>query len=276
MQKLIEYSLKMYMMKTIFTIFLFVVFAAGLSAQYALPVDFENAQEDTAWTQFANAGDAEENMALAENPAKDGINTSDNCIKFIVLDNADPWAGAWSDAYGPFEITDDNHIMQMMVHKDKISPSGLKIEGGDGDPAQIELKVENTVTGEWELLTFDFSDVIGVTYTRLVFFPDFPDARTEGGTVYIDNIDWAGASSVGPDRTKLVSVYPNPASELLTVQYPGIQRIAISNIVGQRVKTLEFQATGHKVFDVSDLKTGLYFMTLETAGGSISTKFIKE
>lgn len=264
------------MMRTIFTVFLFVVFAAGLNAQYALPVDFENPQEDTAWNQFANAGDAEENMVLAENPAKDGINASDNCIKFIVLDNADPWAGAWSDAYGPFEITEENHIMQMMVLKEKISPSGMKVEGGDGDPAQVELKVENTVTGAWELLTFDFSDAIGVTYPRLVFFPDFPDTRTEGGTVYIDNIDWAGASSVGPDREGLVAVYPNPATDLLTVQYPGMTRITFSNIVGQQVKTLEFQATGHRVFDVSELKTGLYFMTLETADGRISTKFIKE
>ncbi|HDS08512.1 MAG TPA: T9SS type A sorting domain-containing protein [Bacteroides sp.] len=267
----------MYMMKTIFTIFLFVAFAVGLNAQYALPVDFENPQEDTAWTQFANGDDLAENMVLAENPAKDGINTSDNCIKFVVVDNAAQWAGAVSAYYGTLEITDDNHIMQMMVLKDKISPSGLKIEGGDGDPAQIELKASNTVTGEWELLTFDFSDAIGVNYPRLVFFPDFPDdARTEGGTVYIDNIGWAGASPVGPDRKGLVAVYPNPATDLLTVQYPGIYRIAISNIVGQRVKTLEFQATGHKVFDVSDLKTGLYFMTLETADGSISTKFIRE
>lgn len=252
------------------------VFAAGLNAQLSLPVDFENPQEDTAWTQFANAGDAEENMVLAENPAKDGINTSDNCIKFVVLDNADPWAGAWSDAYGPFEITEENHVMEMMVYKDKISPSGLKIEGGEGDPAQVELKAENTVTGEWELLTFDFSDAIGVTYPRLVFFPDFPDTRTEGGTVYIDNINWAGASSVEPVSREMIRVFPNPVTDMVTVRYPEMNRISISNIVGQRVKTLEFQATGEKVFDVSGLKTGIYFLTLETADGAVSTKLIKE
>jgi hypothetical protein len=263
-------------MRTIATIFLFAVFAVGLSAQYSLPVDFENAMADTAWTQFANAGDAPENMFQAENPAKDGINTSDSCLQFIVLDNADPWAGAWSDAFGPVEITADNHTMEMMVYKDKISPSGLKLEQGDGDPTSIELKVSNTVTGEWELLTYDFSDGIGITYTRITVFPDFPDTRTEGGTEYIDNINWAGASSVDQVRSEMIRVFPNPVTDMVTVRYPGMNRISISNIVGQRVKTLEFQATGEKVFDVSGLDTGIYFLTLETADGVVSTKFIKE
>ena len=173
-------------MKTIITLLVLAFFSLGVSAQYGLPVDFETAMEDTAWTQFANAGDAPENMVMAENPAKDGINTSDSCIMFIVLDNADPWAGAWSDAYGDMPFTEEHHIMEMMVYKDKLSPSGLKVEqGGDA----VELTVSNTVTGEWELLVFDFTAAIGDTHPRLVFFPDFPEGdRTTGGTVYIDNI----------------------------------------------------------------------------------------
>ena len=261
-------------MKAIVTTFLFAVFAVGLNAQYSLPVDFENPMEDTAWNQFSNAGDLPENMGMAENPAKDGINTSDSCLMYIVQDGADPWAGAYSDAYGSFEVTADRHVMEMMVYKDKISPCGLKLEQGGPDP--IEVKVDNTVTGEWELLTFDLTDAIGNTYTRLTFFPDFPESRSEGGTAYIDNITWEGGTSVDLATTEMIRVYPNPASEMLNIRYPGMNRIAISNIVGQQVRYLEFRTTGEKVFDVSGLNTGVYFITLETADGTVSTKFIKE
>lgn len=231
---------------------------------------------DTAWTQFANAGDMPENMGIAENPAKDGINTSDSCLMYVVKDAADPWAGAWSDAFGPIEITEGNHMLQMMVYKDKVSPTGLKLEQGDGEPAQVEIKVSNTVTGEWELLTFDFTDAIGVNYTRLTIFPDFPaDARTSGGTVYIDNIDWVGGTSANPSRLEQISVFPNPAADRLTVVFREMSRITITNLVGQQLEEIPLSNAEQRVVDVSGLKTGVYFLTVESAGRTSTTKFMK-
>jgi len=252
---------------------LLAIFSLGVNAQYALPADFETAEEDTVWAQFANAGDAAENLILADNPDNAGINTSDKCLNFIVLADADPWAGAWSEAYGAMEFTEDNHILQMMVYKDVISNCGLKIETG-GDP--VEVKVPNTVTGAWELLTFDFTDAIGITYARLVFFPDFPDTRSAGSTCYIDNIGWEGATSVRKVNGAYISVFPNPATEMLTVQYPDMRGITITNLAGQRIRSLEFQTANHRVIEISDLVTGLYFVTLETANGPVTSRFIKK
>ena len=261
-------------MKTLFTFLLVASFSMGLYAQYELPVDFETPEEDTAWTQFANAGDAPENFGLADNPDNSGINTSSKCLKFVVLDNADPWAGAFSNAYGDMEFTADNHIMEMMVHKDKISNCALKIEGSEtGDV--LELKVPNTKTGEWELLTFDFSDAVGHTYPTLVFFPDFPDSRTEGGTVYVDNIGFQSSVNVENKEAASINIYPNPATDLITVNYPEMNRVVISNVIGQQVKSLEFDRVNRKMVNVSDIKAGIYFVTLETAGETVTTKFIK-
>jgi len=245
-----------------------------LVTEYGLPVNWEIPQEDTAWIQFANAPDTSINFTVVSNPDKSGINTSDHCLKFVVTDAADQWAGAFADAYGPIKITADSAILQMMVYKDKISPCGLKLESGG--PA-TELKVSNTVTGEWELLTFNFSAVIGNTFARLVFFPDFPDeARTAGGIVYIDNIDFGAASSVREVNGAYISVFPNPATEMLTVQYPAMRSITITNLSGQRIRLMQFQSTDHKVINISDLRSGLYFVTIESAHGNISTKFIKQ
>jgi len=262
-------------MKKIFTLTLLAFFGIGIYAQYELPADFETPMEDTVWAQFANAGDLEENMVLAENPAKDGINTSDNCLMFKVLPNADPWAGAWAEAYGSIELTADNYMLEMWVHKDVISNCGLKLEVGTADP--VEVMIPNTVTGEWELLTFDFTAAIGNTYDRLVFFPDFPDPRTAGSTCYIDNIGWEGGST-SIDAIELVdiSIYPNPAAERITVQYPGASTATISNLLGQDVMSVEFNNSNHMVIEIDDLENGVYFITLETADGSVSSKFIKE
>lgn len=261
-------------MKTLFTLLLLAFFGMGLSAQYGLPVDFETPEEDTVWVQFANVTDDPANMVLAENPAKDGINTSDNCLKFVVLDGADPWAGGWSEAYGPHTFTEEHHVMEMMVYKDKISPSGLKVEAGDGD--NQELLVSNTKTGEWELLTIDLSAAVGHTYARLVFFPDFPAERTSGGTVYIDNIQYVGGwTFVREAFGAEINVYPNPTAHLLTVKYPQIESVSISNITGQVVRVLEFQQADFTRIDVADLQSGVYFLTVDSPRGKVSSKFVK-
>lgn len=261
-------------MKTIFTLVLLAFFGMGLSAQYSLPVDFETALEDTVWTQFANAGDDAANIDLAENPAKDGINTSDSCLMFVVQDGADPWAGAWAEAYGSLTFTEENHVMEMMVYKDKISPSGLKVEAGDGD--NQELMVSNTKTGEWELLTIDLSGAIGYTYARLVFFPDFPETRTSGGTVYIDNIQFLGGGTFVREAFGAeINVYPNPTANLLTVKYPQIESVSISNITGQVVRDLDVHQVDFTRIDVADLQPGVYFLTVDSPRGKVSSKFVK-
>jgi hypothetical protein len=262
-------------MKTTITLLLLVFFTIGVRAQLTLPEDFEAPEADTAWTQMANAGDDPANFVLADNPDNSGINTSEKCIKLIVLENADPWVGAWADAYDSVEFTEDNYMMQMMVYKDVITNCGMKVEQGRGGEA-IEVKVPNTVTGEWELLTFDFTDGIGNAFNRLVFFPDFPDPRESGSTCYIDNIGFATATSLRKVNNVFVSVYPNPANDMIKIQYPEIRQITISNIVGQKIRSLEFQYTGHKVVDISSLESGVYFITLDTADGIVSTKFVKQ
>jgi hypothetical protein len=261
-------------MKAIFTFLLLALFAVGVSAQLQLPATFENPEEDTAWHQFANAGDLPENFVLSENPDNSGINTSEMCVKLVVLDAADPWVGAWAEAYGSVEITADNYMMEMMVNKNVITDCALKLE--DETAANVEVHVPNTVTDEWELLTFDMSAAIGNSYKRLVFFPDFPDPRTAGSTCYIDNIGFQAAVSARDRSARTIRVYPSPASELITVQYPNMTGITITNIVGQGVKTMEFAATDRKVVEVNDLGTGIYFITLESDDGTVSTKFVKE
>lgn len=260
-------------MKTTFTLLLLAVFALGVNAQ-TLPENFESVDSDTSWHQFANVEDAPENMFRADNPAWDGINQSDYCLQINVLENADPWVGAWAEAYGEIAITAENYMLEMMVHKDVISNCGIKLEAGDGD--NLEVKIPNTVTGEWEKLVFDMSVAIGNTYTRLVIFPDFPDTREAGSTCYIDNIGFAVPVSVSEQQLNGISIYPNPVAERMSIRYPAMEGALISNVLGQTVISLSFQNSSLEHIELDMLEAGLYFITVESASGTLSSKFIKE
>ena len=81
-----------------------------------------------------------------------------------------------------------------MVYKTVISDVGIKLATPSGG-AQTEIKVANTLTSQWEELTFDFSALIGsgldgtVGVDQDIVFPDFNlDGRTTDNVVYFDNI----------------------------------------------------------------------------------------
>jgi len=248
-------------MKTTFTLLLLALFTLGVNAQLQLPETFEAAESDTTWHQFANSGDDPENIFRTDNPVFNGINESEFCLQLNVLETADPWVGAWAEAYGSVSITADNYMMEMMVMKDVISNCGIKLEAGDGDNA--EVKVPNTVTGEWEKLTFDMSVAIGYTYARLVFFPDFPDTREAGSTCYIDNIGFAAPVSTDQQLLDGVKIYPNPVAERMTIRYPEMEGAVISNALGQSLNVKSSVPAKNKLyFDISSLQPGIYYILI--------------
>jgi len=236
-------------------------------------VDFERPWERQVWNIFGDDDDAFMSMEVVPNPDKSGDNTSDYVMKFIAKAAGQSWAGAYSDAYGPMTFTQEMHHMTMQVWKDKIGDSGLKVEQGG---TTTELKVPNTVSDQWETLTFDFSANIGETLTRVVFFPDFVD-RDADVTAYVDNIQMI-ESPVGVEKEQATGlrVYPNPASTQLTIEYAGMQQILVRDVLGKLVQRVELQGQDQFNLPVEHLTGGVYFVTVEGAGNSFTTKFLKK
>lgn len=74
------------------------------------------------------------------------------------------------------------------------------------------------------------------------------------------------------------SVYPNPAKQLLNLETKAtinVKYISIYNLLGQMVIAIP-NAESVSTIDVSDLKTGTYFIKVNTDKGTANTKFIKE
>jgi hypothetical protein len=74
-----------------------------------------------------------------------------------------------------------------------------------------------------------------------------------------------------------IQCYPNPASGILNLKIDGqtnINSIVIYNVLGQQVQNIS-DPQQHNAIDVSGLKTGNYFIKIDTDKGIINTKFIK-
>ena len=90
---------------------------------------------------------------------------------------------------------------------------------------------------------------------------------------YTIQVNDAAAATINADKNKL-SVYPNPFQDVLKISdIKGVKSISVSDVSGRQVKNLKPSAE----LNLSDLKTGLYIVTLQMEDGTIqSFKAIKK
>jgi photosystem II stability/assembly factor-like uncharacterized protein len=72
-----------------------------------------------------------------------------------------------------------------------------------------------------------------------------------------------------------LNLYPNPATDKLTIETPQKAAIEILNLQGQLVKSFPNEGRETPV-DVSELTGGVYILKLTTEEGSVVRKFVKE
>ena len=168
------------------------------------PIDFEpdGYGADWTWTVFEN--ETNPPLEIIANPDPSGVNTSATVAKFTALEAGNPWAGVESEHgvdLGTFEWNEENRIVTIHVWKPVISNVGIKFATETGW-AEPELLVSNTVTGEWEELTFDFSNAINPpdgngTLGQIIIFPDFAE-RDQDNIIYFDNITFSDGEVTPP------------------------------------------------------------------------------
>jgi hypothetical protein len=269
-------------MKTLFTLLALAMFTLGVNAQLSRVITFEgDTAGNASWFPGFGNGTPENadvpDVKIVENPFKEGSNKSDSVLYFKVNTDAATWAGTYSDAYGPMDFTDADHMLACMVHKSVISNVAFKLENStNGGTTVMEVKVPNQNADVWEGVVFDMTPAIGFSYARLTFFPDFPDARTEGSINYIDNIYKSDVTSVKKLPTANLVIFPNPVDIRMAVNYPEMSKITVSNVLGKTVMTAKFEKTNSKVLEMSELQSGIYFLTVEAASGTFTTKFLKK
>lgn len=122
--------------------------------------------------------------------------------------------------------------------------------------------VSASITGD--VLTIAHGDLaFNTIYTVLV-----PAGAVSAGTVNLaSNIQWSFTTvdPVGIDVNKIaaISVYPNPANNVITVANAENKDIVVLNILGKVVAAVS-SATSHQTINISNLSAGIYFVKVNT------------
>jgi hypothetical protein len=80
------------------------------------------------------------------------------------------------------------------------------------------------------------------------------------------------------EANSLISVYPNPASNMLYISSESeLNSVMVYDVVGQLVKQVNLDRDFNSNLDISDLNNGVYILQVETVSGEYnSSKFVKK
>lgn len=139
------------------------LFAVVLGNAQMLPIDFETAITTADFIDF-NGGTA----TVIENPQSNGINTSATVAQ-IVRDGGDIWAGSKIDLATNLDFTSLSSISMKVF---TTAPVGTTVKFKLEGTGSTERDVPTTVSGQWEVLTWDFTGV-PTDFNSIVFMFDF-------------------------------------------------------------------------------------------------------
>jgi hypothetical protein len=235
--------------------------------------------------QLSNSDLPNDSLKIVPNPAKDAVDTSAMVLKFRRSSAGDVWAGFWSTLPEPLDMTTNKYIL-LKVWKSRISTVKFKIEGGTTNPTFFELESTSpqTKTNAWEQLVFYYPDATG-TYPTIAVEPDFSDpvGLDADLVMYIDDIVSSPTPTGVPTGIKQpeslnVSVFPNPVKSVLYFDnLKDVDRIVVSNMVGQQM-LVNRNITGERTsVNVSSLTNGMYMVTVYDKNGNTAIrKIVKE
>jgi len=133
----------------------------------------------------------------------------------------------------------------------------------------------STGTYEWVNSTSDLSSYIGNATVYIAF--KYTSTATEGAVWDVDNVSVTTGTGIA-DINPNFRISPNPANSVLNISsVSNINQISISNIIGQKVLSINSLNTKNYVLDIRSMKNGVYIIAIKNSDGMISlTKFVKE
>ena len=175
--------------------------------------------------------------------------------------------------YAQFEVSIDNGA-SWIPQCGKFSNSGST---NSGQPTGEPL-YDGTQT-DWVLEQIDLSDYVGETIK--VRFQFVSDSGTEQDGFFFDDlivntIDQSVLST--PDNLfSEFTVFPNPVTDILKVTPSSSKsfNLKMRNVIGQEVY-VKNNTSGIQEFNISQLNSGLYFLTVEINGNTKTFKILKQ
>ncbi len=85
-------------------------------------------------------------------------------------------------------------------------------------------------------------------------------------------ITWEEAATSVMDRqtSELMKVFPNPITTSTIVHSPGMERLSLTNAIGERVGPIEIVNSDYYYLDLSDYPSGVYYIAAENRDGTVA------
>ncbi|MBA4154842.1 T9SS type A sorting domain-containing protein [Flavobacterium sp.] len=226
---------------------------------------YRSADKGLNWTvsqsPINDFGGASESGSYTFSTATKGLLSSNSGQLWSTTDGGENWTPqAFS---GPFYLSDLAYVpgtSNVICTGSATGNSGSSYSLDDGVTwTQIDNNVQHTFC-EFRNSTIGFSG-------------GFSENATSKGI-----FKYTGTVLALPTTEKAVfSVYPNPATDFITVNgaSASIKAIQVVDINGRIVKSLKFDGITETQVNISDLNAGVYVITVSSEEGVSSTKIIK-
>lgn len=154
-----------------------------------LPIDFES---ETVQYAFSNFGGGEGvGVPIIDNPDPNSVNDSPKVAQYTKVEGSETFAGTAITLNENVNFSTSTSISMDVYSPAPNTPINFKIENAENAEIFVENIQNTTTSGEWETLTFNFSDIdFDETYSTIVLFFDF-DTSGNGETYLFDNIELA-------------------------------------------------------------------------------------
>lgn len=231
-------------MKKVFTMFFACFLAVAVNAQsvdYQLLYFVDNSTDQNEITELT--------LGLS-----DDLNPS-----VILMNNGPDVPGATDSLF--IDISIDGSVLGAMylpgAQLADITAGGGTILSGQAPLMTADQMTENGIEGQFELCYT----------TRLVGASSDPDDSNNQACITIIR----GSSSINEVAQGEVSVYPNPATDVINVANATNAQISVFDLTGKMIVNIE-SASANETIDASNFAKGLYFVRISNGNNVITKK----
>ena len=241
-----------------------------------LPITFETGTTSNHFFSFESAA-----LSVVANPDADPTNNS-SLVGKLVRHLGAPFGGSVITFSNDLDFANHPEITMKVWTS---APVGTYVTLKAEKPFWGEERsVQTTKSGEWETLTFNFSNAPN-DMPSLAFLFDFTAGSTNVGdgsstsTFYFDEIKYANVPlGINEDNSlSKVSAYPNPTTEnwVLSCSKGDLTEVEIVSMDGRLLDRIHVQASQKIQVDASRYPSGTYIAKLHTSRSLEILKLMK-
>jgi hypothetical protein len=216
----------------------------------------------------------------------DGTNTAVG--EMAIINNSEEWTGTY-----PTGFFDAFVWIEMLIKNDNDFDLHLRLGYRGGSDNTKIVSNEATIIpafSDWthyDLYATDFTVIEGTNTWEEVFEDSHEakiihneatsyDGEIVSGTLKISSQFSVYLLSNDEQSNSKFTLYPNPAKDLIHLRTPNIEegRVVLIDLLGKKVMDEHFSSITSQI-DISELKSGIYMVRIETEDMSITRKIVK-